>query len=173
MYVFRRYAWLESRSVTYGFDSRTAIWLVARYRLDAAMAVLAYQTTKVATHRRTTFSRQTGLLRSLLEKPGVLCENGPTAQLKCEVTGSAAGLCSPTCRSRRGSLSTIRCGNSGSWRIRPAIASIPPSARSTPQKSGHRCRRSSCWPRCRRHSTESARSGCYWSRCTTTCYFAG
>ena len=107
------------------------------------------------------------------EKPG-LRENGPTAQTRCEVTGSAAAPCSPTCRSRSGSRPAIHCGGYGNWRIRPSIGSIPPSVSSTPQKAGHQYRPSNCsWPRCCRPSTGSARSGCCWSSCTTTCCFAG
>jgi len=107
------------------------------------------------------------------EKPS-LRENGPAAQSRCEVTGSAAAPCSPTCRLRSGSRPVIRCGGSGNWRIRPSIGSISPFARSTPQKAGPRCRQNSCcWPRCCRRSTGFARSGFCWSSCTTTCCTAG
>ena len=99
--------------------------------------------------------------KEFAEKPGVPCENGPTAHPRCEDTGSAVAPCSRTCRLRSGFQPAIRCVGSASWPIKPSIDSIPPSASSTPQKAGHRCRPSSCcWPRCCRRSTGSARSGC-------------
>lgn len=113
-------------------------------------------------------------LKSLLKKTYHLCENGPTAQARYEVSGSAAAPCSRTSRSRSGSRPAIRCGGSASWRIRPSIASIPPSVSSTPQKAGPQFLPSSCcWPRCCRRSTAFDPSGCCWSSSTTTCCSAG
>jgi hypothetical protein len=95
------------------------------------------------------------------EKPGNPCENGETAQLRCEAKRSAAALCSPAPRSRSGSRPARRCadpqvGRQPGWQLVKGdfrairlsndthCSSTDPDAWSARQSIAHRAR-----PSCR------------------------
>ena len=80
-----------------------------------------------------------GIRKEFTEERAHLCVNGFTAQLRCEVSRSAAALGSDTFRLRSGSRSVICSGGSGRWLIKESIDSIPPSVRCMPHKAEHRC----------------------------------